>query len=285
MSFRLKEAIFKVRCREPGCPFISEFAVKENIMGATEMDVDTEAQKIARNMGYIKHDALFGRKHALANPEIYKISSSYERIGTTPVYATVAHAAPVAPPEHPPAPALAPFAPTRTYKRGETIIRKGESAVTVCEVLHGSAVNEKLPGLHYTAGSTFGSAAIFRHKNRMVDIVAGEDGTTIAFYNIRELSKTNPAKARELYDEAMEDIYFIVLYLEAYSSSLEKQVKKLKAVKKAAAKPAVKKAARPKKAAPKAAAKKAAKPKKAAAKTRPKKAAAKKTALKKPRKR
>ena len=280
MSFRLKEAIFKVRCREPGCPFISEFVVKENIMGATEMDVDTEAQKIARNMGYIKHDALFGRKHPLANPEIFKISSSYERIGTTPVYTTVAPAAPVTPPGPPSAPAPASFAPTRTYKRGEIIIRKGESAVTVCEVLRGSAVNEKLPGLNYKAGSTFGVAAIFRHKNRMVDIVAGEDGTTIAFYNIRELSKTNPAKARALYDEAMEDIFFIVLYLEAYSSSLEKQLKKLQAVKKPAPTSAVKKAARPKKTAHKAAAKKTAQ------KTaKPKKSPARKAAPKKPRKR
>jgi hypothetical protein len=288
MSFRLKEAIFKVRCREHGCPFFSEFVVKENIMGATEMDVDTEAQKIARNMGYIKHDALFGRKHPLANPEIFKISSSYERIGTTPAYATAAHAgpaAPVTPPGIPPAPAPTPFAPTRTYKRGEIIIRKGESAVTVCEVLHGSAVNEKLPALNYKAGSTFGAAAIFRHKNRMVDIVAGEDGTTIAFYNIREMSKTNPAKARALYDEAMEDIFFIVQYLEAYSSSLEKQVKKLQAVKKAATPPAVKKAARPKKAAHKTRPKKAA-PKAAARKAaKPKKAPARKAAAKKPRKR
>ena len=281
MSFRLKEATFKVRCREPGCVFVSDFAVKENIMGATEMDVDSEALKIARNMGYNKHDAMLGRKHALTNPEIFKISSSYERIGPTPTYATLAPAAPVTPPGPPPAPAPVPFAPTRTYKRGEIIIRKGESAVTVCEVLLGSAVNEKLPGLNYRAGSSFGAAAIFRQKNRMVDIVAGEDGTSIAFYNIRELSKSNPAKARQLYDEAMEDIFYIIQYLESYSTSLEKQVKKLQAtkkttpkLKKAALKPAAKKpAARkmaaqkagPKKAAPKAAAKKAAKPKKAPA--------------------
>ena len=84
MSFRLKEAVFKVRCREPGCPFISDFIVKENIMGATEADVDSEALKIARNMGFIKHDALYGRKHQLVNPEVYKIDASYERIGTTP---------------------------------------------------------------------------------------------------------------------------------------------------------------------------------------------------------
>jgi CRP-like cAMP-binding protein len=133
--------------------------------------------------------------------------------------------------------------PTRTYRRGEVIIRKGESAATVCEVLRGVALNEKLPDLVYRAGATFGSAAIFRQKNRMTDIVAGEDDTTIAFYNIREISKTNPAKARELYDQAMEDIFHILAYLEGYSDTLERKVRKLEAAKSAGARkaPAAKK--------------------------------------------
>ena len=44
------------------------------------LEVDTEALKIARNLGYIKHDALFGRLHPLANPEVAKISGSYEHL-------------------------------------------------------------------------------------------------------------------------------------------------------------------------------------------------------------
>ncbi|MGA2976193.1 MAG: cyclic nucleotide-binding domain-containing protein [Spirochaetia bacterium] len=267
MSFRLKEAVFKVRCRAPGCPFFPEIVVKENIMGATEADVDSEAMKIARNMAYIKHDALYGRTHALENPEATKVTGSYEHIGPAPAL---------------PTPAAAPSVPTRTYRPGEIIIRKGESAVRVCEIINGSALNEHLPDLIYKPGSFFGAAAIFRNKSRMTDIVAGPEGATVAFFNIRELSKTNPAKARELYDEAMEDIFHVVQHLEDYSRSLEKQVKKLEtalaakkpAVKKAPAKKApvkkapVKKAA--KKAAKKPAKKPAAKPKKAAAKKKPK---------------
>ncbi len=233
MSLKLKEALFKVRCREPGCPFNSEFLVKENIMGATEADVDSEALKLARNLGYIKHDALFGRKHPLANPEVTKVSGTYEKIGTAPE-----GTAPQAP--------AAPSAPTRVYKRGEAIIRKGESAVTVCEVVHGSAYNVNHPDMLYKPGSTFGAAALFRQKNRMGDVVAGEDGTTIAFYNIREIMKSNPAKARELYDEAMEDIFHILVHLEDYSASLEKKVRKLEAAA-LKAQPAAKKSAAPKK--------------------------------------
>ncbi len=118
MSFRLKEAIFKVRCREPGCSFYSEFVVRENIMGATEFDVDAEAQKIARNLGFIKHDALFGRMHQLASPEVAKISAHYDHLGTGteapaaaapqhPPWAQVPAATPVTPPPQP-APAVPP---------------------------------------------------------------------------------------------------------------------------------------------------------------------------------
>jgi hypothetical protein len=222
MSFKLKDATFRVRCREPGCPFNSEFTVKENIMGATEADVDSEAIKLARNLGYIKHDAIYGRKHQLANPEVTKVSGSYDRIGAAPDgsghgVSSSAHAAP----------STASAYPTRTYQKGQTIIRKGESAATVVEVVRGNAYNIRHPDMSYGPGTTFGAAALFRQKSRLADIVAGEDGTTVTFFNIRELTRSNPAKARELYDEAMEDVFHILVYLEEYSTSLEKKVQRL----------------------------------------------------------
>jgi len=201
--------------------------VKENLMGATEADIDSEAIKIARNMAFIKHDALYGRKHALANPEATKVTGAYVQLGT----GLAASAASSYPPAS---------VPTRSYQPGEIILHKGESAVTVCEVVRGTAYNEKLPDLIYRAGSTFGAAAIFRQKNRLADIVAGAEGATIAYYNLRELTRTNPSKARELYDEAMEDIFHVVQYLEEYVVSLEKQVKGFQA-----AKPVKKPAPRP----------------------------------------
>jgi CRP-like cAMP-binding protein len=234
MSFKLKEITFKVRCREPGCPFFPEVVVKENIMGATEADVDSEAMKVARDMAYLKHDATFGRKHALQNPEVVKISGSYEQLGT----GTGPHVQPAAAPYAVPVSSV----PTRAYQPGQIIIHKGESAVTVCEVIKGSALNEKLPDLLYKPGSTFGSAAIFRNKSRMADIVAGPEGATVAFYNLRELMKSNPAKARELYDEAMEDLFHIVQHLEDYAKTLEKRVRTLETAKAVVKKaPAVKK--------------------------------------------
>lgn len=231
MAFRLKEVVFRVRCREEGCPFTSDFSVKEIIMGATQADVDSEALKIARDQGMTKHDAIYGRKHTMLNPEVHKVAGSYEQIGAAA-----------------PAGAGAPLRlerPTRVqrFERGERIVAKGERATTVCEVMRGAAVNEARPGIVYRPGSTFGAAALFEHRKRMASIVAAENDTLVGFYDMRELSKTDPAKAHELYNEAMEDIFNVLAYLENYSSSLEKKVAKLVAAAKKAGKPPAKRRA------------------------------------------
>lgn len=215
MALRLKEVVFRVRCREMGCPFTSDFSVKENIMGATQEDVDSEALKIARDQAMTKHDAIYGRKHMMLNPDTHKVAGTYETLGTVSPAARVRLAAE---PVH-----------TRRFDRGERIVAKGERATTVCEVVRGSAINEARPGIVYRPGSTFGAAALFEHKKRMASIVAAENDTLVGFYDMRELTKTDPAKARELYNEAMEDIFHVLAYLEDYSASLEKKIAKMKA--------------------------------------------------------
>jgi CRP-like cAMP-binding protein len=217
MALRLKEVVFRVRCRETGCPFVSDFSVKENIMGATQEDVDSEALKIARDQAMTKHDAIYGRKHAMLNPETHKVAGTYETLGPVSPAARTAPAIRAEPLQ------------TRRFDRGERIVSKGEHATTVCEVIRGSATNEARPGIVYRPGSTFGAAALFEHKKRMASIVAAEDDTLIGFYDMRELTKTDSAKARELYNEAMEDIFHVLAYLEDYSASLEKKIAKLKA--------------------------------------------------------
>jgi len=81
VGYKLKEALFRVRCREPGCPFVSDFSVKENLQGATEADVESEAWKLAKDLGITRHDAIHGKRHPMINPDVHKIRSSYELIG------------------------------------------------------------------------------------------------------------------------------------------------------------------------------------------------------------
>lgn len=249
MSFRLKEAVYKVRCRAPGCTFTSEFAIKENLMGVTEADIDTEAIKIAKNMAFIKHDALLGRKHQLANPEVFRVSGSYERIGGLTSGSVFA-------------PAQGPTAqePAHTFRRGGLILSKQESAALVVEVIRGSAQNAGHPGLRYRPGAMVGTATIFHQKSRPADIVAAEDNTIVTVHDVKELTRTNPARARELYDRALEDVFHVLLHLQDYSSSLEKKLKKLESLRTARKPPQRRAAAKRAAAKPAPARKKAAKP-------------------------
>ena len=244
MAFKLKEALFRVRCREPGCPFVSDFLVKENLQGATEADVDSEAWKFAKDLGINRHDAIHGKRHSMIDPDIHKLRSSYEIIGGFPrVRPPAAHAR------------LGETINTRRYDKGDRIIAKGERATTVCEVVRGSARNARRPSLVYRPGATFGAAGLFENKRRMADIVAAENGTIIAFYDMRELWTSDREKAKELSNEAMEDIFRVLAWLEDRCDALEKRLaerKKGGAAKKGGKKPAKKAAAnRAKKAAPK----------------------------------
>ena len=83
MGFRLKNGVYSVRCRRPGCPFNTQITIETNIMGATEKDVEVEAFKIARDMATTKHDAVYGTNHYLENPAIRKVGGRYEPVGAT----------------------------------------------------------------------------------------------------------------------------------------------------------------------------------------------------------
>ena len=244
MAFKLKEAMFRVRCREPGCAFVSDFLVKENLQGATEADVNSEAWKLAKDLGTTRHDAIHGKHHPMINPDIHIIRSSYETIGGVPRGKVS-----VLPPR------LGETINTRQYDKGDRIIAKGERATTVCEVVRGLARNARRPGLVYRPGATFGAAGLFENKQRMADIVAAENGTIIAFYDMRELWTSDREKAKELSNEAMEDIFRVLAWLEDRCDALEKRLAGRvtgTAAKKSGKKPAKKAAAkRAKKAAPK----------------------------------
>ena len=81
MAYRLKDGVYSVRCRHPGCNFDTQIKVETNLVGVTEKDVEQEAMKIARDMANTKHHALYGTRHYLENPLIRKVGGHYEHFG------------------------------------------------------------------------------------------------------------------------------------------------------------------------------------------------------------
>jgi hypothetical protein len=81
MAYKLVKGRYAVRCRHPGCPFHTQLNIETNLMGMTEADVELEAHKLAKDMAFTQHDAVYGTRHPLKDPEIHKVGGSYQRIG------------------------------------------------------------------------------------------------------------------------------------------------------------------------------------------------------------
>lgn len=189
MPYQLHNGVFSVRCRHPHCPFHVQMKIDQDIQGMTEADVDTEARKVARDMGMIAHDAIRARQHSLHNPEIRRSSGSIRLIGAVP-------ARPAGPSAEP---------ASREYLRGEYILNEGEQADCICEVLRGSAYPEANRAHRYHAGDCFGAAALVPRQRRMTSVISGCDGTRVAFYDLKELTRADPKKAGALLSRVMED--------------------------------------------------------------------------------
>ena len=214
MPYKLKNAIYSVRCRYPRCTFHSQFEIEQNIMGMTEQDVEIEAKKIARDMALIKHDAIHATRHTLRNPDIRKVSGSYELVGPAPrrrnstTYG-VARQKDVY---------------YKEYQRGEVILKKGDDATSVCEVMRGSAYPERNRSHRYREGDSFGAAALLARHQRTCDDSPSKIYQLLCLYNLIELSKANPKKAREMFSAVMEDTFKVIQNLEKSIDRTKKEI-------------------------------------------------------------
>jgi hypothetical protein len=188
MPYKLKKGVYAVRCRHPHCPFNERIEILENIMGVTESDVRWEALKMARDAACVKHDSIYGRKHVLENPEVRMAGGSCVAVGITAPTAT-------------PAPRGVDI---RRYDKGDVIMKEGADATIVCEVLEGLAFPARNKAHRYTPGDCFGWAP-FLPNHGMSDVIAAMDRTSVAFYDLAQLRRSDPNSASTLLARAMED--------------------------------------------------------------------------------
>jgi CRP-like cAMP-binding protein len=210
MPYRLKNGIFLVRCRYPGCPFNTQVTIEQKIMGMTEKDVEQESKNLAKDIGRTKHDAMFGMKHALRNPDVRKVSGFYELVGGSMLAAESKNRESV----------------VQDFDEGEIILQRGEQATTICEVVRGSAYPEHNPAHRYGPGDCFGASALLANHNRTCDVIAGKNGTRIAFHNLIGLSRRDPKKATKLFQSVMEDTLAVIQDLEQSIVRARREVEK-----------------------------------------------------------
>ena len=211
MPYRLSKGIYAVRCRYPHCPFNDRLEVEPTIMGVTEEDVRSEAYKNARDKAMVKHDSIYGRRHGLDKPEIRMVSGSILHVGSDSAFGAMATNAAV----------------IKEYGRGDLILRKGEAATTVCEVLQGIAYPARNRQHRYTAGDCFGAAALLPNHGRLSDILAGSDRTVVAFHDLAALRRSEPRRANSLAARVMEDTLKVVDELGKTVHRLRRETQKL----------------------------------------------------------
>lgn len=193
MPYRLVKGIYAVRCRHAQCPFHDQMKIEENIVGVTEEDVRAEAMKMARDQATVKHDSIYGRKHGLEAPEIHMVSGMVQKLG--PATSSEGRQKGVA---------------VRRFGKGEVILKKGDAASTVCEILEGSAYPLTNRTHRYVAGDCFGVAALVPNHTRLSDVIAQADGTTVAFYDLGDLRQNEPGRASRVVTRIMDDTLRIV---------------------------------------------------------------------------
>jgi hypothetical protein len=195
MPYRLYKGVFSVRCRQPKCPYNDQIKIDQDIVGVTEEDVRVEAFKMARDHATMKHDSVFGRRtHGLESPEIRMVSGAIQKLGGASLAGTADHKG----------------ISVRTFGKGEVILRKGETAGTVCEILEGGAYPLANKSHRYGVGDCFGVAALVPHHTRLSDVIAQADGTSVAFYDLNDLRQNEPGRASRVVSRIMEDTLQVV---------------------------------------------------------------------------
>ncbi len=210
MPYRLKKGIFNIKCDVENCPFDLKLEITNNITGITEKDVEAEAKKFFYEIAKLKHDELYFDKHALNKKNIEKISIIYEAVDSSKSFI-------ISQKDH---------IKYKEYKKGDIIIGKDDVFYCICEVVKGYAYQNKNKTRVYNLGDSFGPSELLINQNRVVDIIAGEDGTTIAFYNLKELSKKDPIKAKELYSKSMDDVFVIISSMDEVIKNVENLLEK-----------------------------------------------------------
>ncbi len=193
MPYRLLNGVYAVRCRHEHCPFNDHIKIEHEILGVTEEDVRSEALKMAHDQATVKHDSIYGRRHDLESPDIRMVSGTIQRLGGIMADAGSRRG----------------FA-VRRFKRGEVILRKGDTAAAICEVLEGSAYPRTNRSHRYRVGDCFGVAALVPNRKRLSDVIAASDDTLVAFYHLNDLREVEPARASSLVSRLMEDTLRVV---------------------------------------------------------------------------
>ncbi len=214
MAYKLVKGEYKVKCGNPACNFEKTFLLEsENILGIDEDSVDQASIELITYMANCEHltmnygeetdqesaeqeascDCDMVQEHELCEPEVTKISAIYEFVELSDNNRVLKEAVKY-----------------HDYNKGEQVVAKEGVFHQICEVINGSVYVNKSKPTVYKTGDIFGRNALIVNQEQSFEIVAGEDNTTVAFYNLPELFDKDLKKCLELYHGAAYDVLSII---------------------------------------------------------------------------
>lgn len=207
MAYKLAKGEFLVKCNCEECSYSNKFEITDGFYGESENDVLSAAGEQAKMLALLEH-----RKdspdHALENMVVEKSSGIYEFVP----FQKLLHSEQDEGVKY------------KTYKKGDVVIASDEIFYGICEVVKGTASIYRAKVVTLKPGEVFGLSELCVNQVRNGDLVADEDETMIAFYNMHELFRTDLKKCLDLYHASVQNIFALIDCLRDETVMLEKKL-------------------------------------------------------------
>lgn len=207
MAYKLVKGEFLIKCNCDECSYSNKFEITDGFYGETENDVLSAAGEQVRMTALLEHRK-DSPEHVLENMVVEKSSGIYEFIP----FQKLLHSE------------QSEGVKYKTYKKGDVVIANDELFYGLCEVVKGTASICRAKVLTLKPGEVFGLSELCVNQVRSGDLVADEDDTMIAFYNMRELFRTDLKKCLDLYHASVQNIFALIDRLKDEAVMLEKKL-------------------------------------------------------------
>lgn len=207
MAYKLVKGEFLVKCNCDECSYSNKFEITDGFYGENENDALSAAGEQAKMLALLEHRK-DSPEHDFENMIVEKSSGIYEFVS----FQKLLHSE------------QGEGVKYKTYKKGDVVIASDEKFYGLCEVVKGSASICRAKVLTLKPGEVFGLSELCVNQVRSGDLVADEDETMIAFYNMRELFKTDLKKCLDLYHASVQNIFALIEHLRDEAVMLEKKL-------------------------------------------------------------
>jgi CRP-like cAMP-binding protein len=207
MSYKLVKGEFLIKCNCDECSYSQRFEITDGFYGETENDALQVASEQAKMMAVLEHQKDFPQ-HTIEDMSVEKSNGIYEFV----LFKKLLHSEQNESVKY------------KTYKKGDVILAGDENFYGLCEVVNGVASICRAKNLTFKPGDVFGLSQLCVNQIRNGDLIADEDETMIAFYNMKELFSTDLKKCLDLYHASFENIFALIDHLKDEAMMLEKKL-------------------------------------------------------------